>query len=49
MKTEMMKKIEGFNRYYISKTGQILDIDYDRTKKKTQKYHLEICTITRRQ
>lgn len=33
MKTEMMKKIEGFDRYYISKTGQILDIDYDRTKK----------------
>ncbi len=28
-----MKKIEGFDKYYISKTGQILDVDYNKTKK----------------
>ena len=33
METEIMKKIEGFDKYYISKTGQILDVDYNKTKK----------------
>lgn len=32
MKAELMKKIDGFDKYYISKTGVILDTDYDKTK-----------------
>ena len=31
MKAVLMKKIDGFDRYYISKEGEIMDTDYRRT------------------
>lgn len=33
MKAVLMKKIKGFDRYFISKEGEILDIEYNNSKK----------------